>query len=145
MLRKSIGNFINALEGREVNINSKNYKIKDGEIFSNGDNILDLDIMDEYELEDLQDQLASEVLLYLKETYLGKEIKILDLDNELLELVPRADSIFDCDTREKLESDGFCYQYDYDNPSGFNFIFEIMKDSDDILDVEVKIIDIGKI
>lgn len=145
MLRKSIENFINVLDDKEVVINFKNYKIEDGEILSDGDNILDLNTMDEYKLEDLQDQLASGVLLYLKETYLGKEIKILDLDNELLELVPRADSIFDCDTREKLESDGFCYQYDYDNPSGFNFIFEIMQDSDDILNVEVKIIDIGKI
>ncbi|WP_291566837.1 MULTISPECIES: hypothetical protein [unclassified Clostridium] len=144
MLRKSIENFINVLEGKEVIINSKSYKIEDGKIV-NGNNILNLNIMNEYELEDLQDQLASEVLLYLKETYLGKEIKILDLDNEMLELVPRADSVFDCNTREKLESDGFCYQYDYDNPSGFNFIFEIMQDSDDILHIEVKIIDIGKI
>jgi Asp-tRNA(Asn)/Glu-tRNA(Gln) amidotransferase B subunit len=143
---QEVQNFINVLEEKEINMKAEDYKIVNGDIVSISENtVLDLYVMDEAELADLQQELATYVVDYLKEQYLNQEIKLLDLDNNLQELIPQADSIFDGDTRDYIEN-SFCYQYLTEpSLSGFNFEFEIIEDSNKITDIIVKIINIDNI
>jgi hypothetical protein len=139
---QEVQNFINVLEEKEINMKAEDYKIVNGNIIDENNIAFDLYAMDEDELSDLQQDLAVYVVDYLKEEYLNEEIKLLDLDNDLQELVPYADSIFDGDTRDYIEN-SFCYQYLTEpSLSGFNFEFEIIEDSDKVTDIVVKVINI---
>jgi len=85
------------------------------------------------------------MLELLKEKFLNKEVNLVDLDNEVLRLVPDAHSIFDYDVREMLEN-SFCYQCQTDTvPAGYNFEFEIVEDSEDATKIVAKVIDIFEV
>lgn len=79
------------------------------------------------------------ILRELKEEYLGKKVKLLELDNDMCGRFDYTDSIFDGDTKEFLE-DGFCW--DTAEMEGFNFEFEIIEETEDILNTVVKVISI---
>lgn len=85
----------------------------------------------------------------LKERFLGKEFKLLELDNDMqlilnreLEDTTYVNSIFDYNVREMLEN-SFCYNVGA--CSGYNFTFEIIEDSEDELNIIVKVIDIDEV
>lgn len=59
----------------------------------------------------------------LKKDYLGKEVKLLNLDNKMCDLLG-ASSIFEYDVKEMLE-DGFTYMQD--EWQGYNFYFEVVE------------------
>jgi hypothetical protein len=150
--RELTQSFINILEGQEINISAASTKIEKGDIYwdyKTENKPLDLYAMDEEELQNLLDELSSYVLDELKREYVGKEISLLDLDNNMQQLLNLGDkeSIFNYDTREYLK-DSFCYQYQ-DNPAGagtgFNFEFKIVKDNEDTTKIIVKVIDITEV
>ncbi|NFV47234.1 hypothetical protein FDJ70_06045 [Clostridium botulinum] len=79
------------------------------------------------------------ILRELKEEYLGKKVKLLELDNYMCGRFDYADSIFDRDTKEFLE-DGFCWETA--EMEGFNFEFKVIEETEDILNTVVKVISI---
>ncbi|KOC56908.1 hypothetical protein IRP63_13900 (plasmid) [Clostridium botulinum] len=79
------------------------------------------------------------MLKELKEEYVGKEVKLLELDNDMCSRFDYADSIFDGNTKEFLE-DGFCWETA--EMEGFNFEFDVIEQTEDILDTVVKVVSI---
>ena len=143
---QEVQNFINVLEGETLHMSGETTLVKNGDLYwGKTDKPLDLYSMYEIQLLDLQDELAVYVLPYLEKTYIGKEINLKQFDDEMRKVVSKASSIFDYDVREMLEN-SFCYQYAYENiEEGFNVDFKIVKDSENVLDIIVKIVDIRDI
>lgn len=147
---KEVQNFINVLEGKKINISATSCIVERGNIiWDYQDNetkaSLNLYAMDEDQLNELKSELADDVLNYLKEKYLNQEIKLLDLDSEITELIPNSNSIFEYNVQEMLR-DSFCYQYQDDpSPSGFNFEFKVIEDNKNGLDILVEVVNIDAI
>jgi hypothetical protein len=84
--------------------------------------------------EDKMEKLVKE----LKEEYLNKEVRLLDLDNDLTEKL-NCKGIYEYDTRAMLENS---FSYQVDDTDAVNFEMEITEDGDNDLDIVVKITDI---